>query len=173
MHHTKFDAVLVQMQHGVRSAAWSVHARPKQHGLLDLDPFVVNACHPQSRFQKAFIPLLQKNKIPNQCAPSSLAMAHESSCEPYQRSPSDLPHLKMPKDPQLLSHASNTMFDCFVFARVARFGCIRCKYKTQTYCPYFIDDLMMNELSNLSCKCACLHMDLQLQHVQYCELCLR
>ena len=43
-HHTKIDAGHVQTQHGVQLPAWSVHVRPRQHGLLHLNRININAC---------------------------------------------------------------------------------------------------------------------------------
>ena len=42
-HHTKFDAGHVQMRHGVRLQAWSVHVRQQQHWSLNFNSFISNA----------------------------------------------------------------------------------------------------------------------------------
>ena len=50
-HHTKFDASHVQMQHGARSPAWSVHSRPQKHGVAGPQSLHHQCLHPPSSFQ--------------------------------------------------------------------------------------------------------------------------
>ena len=99
-----------------------------------------------------FDKLLHLSKFPRLCD------------EPLEESP-----------PTVVSRASSTALDCFVFARVARFWCIRRRYHCQdiqTYCTTFMDDLLLNEWFNLSCECAVVRDDVASIRIYNCIMAL-
>ena len=94
-HHTNFDAGHVQMQQGVRLLAWSVHVRPQQHWVAELQPPHHQCLHPQSPFNSMICSLVSGDSA-------------GGSCNPDPRLPSDFIPSKVPKASRLLFRMHRT-----------------------------------------------------------------
>ena len=75
------------------------------------------------------IPKKTPRSTPTVNIPSTLLIHSSKHCSFHESIPSDLPPFEGAEGlSTVVSHASNTTLGCFVFARVARCWCIRCRY---------------------------------------------
>ena len=86
-----------------------------------------------------------------------------------------LPPLRVPKAPRLLSGMHRTqLFVVSCLYVLLEFGAsdVGTTLKIQTYCTRYIDDLILNELLNLSCKCDAVRDDVASIRIQSCNVAL-